>query len=94
MKKFSCSSCAAVWQKNGRTNCWSANPDEKPLKPGYCPSQEHMDIIQESFDCYKGDSADAKMAQVLAAAASEHIVRLFFGDVQILFSLLRIRHGI
>jgi uncharacterized metal-binding protein len=64
MKKFSCSTCGAVWQKHGKTNCWSANPDERPLKPGYCPSQEHMDLIQESFDCYKGDSADAKMAQV------------------------------
>ncbi|MDP2158326.1 MAG: DUF1847 domain-containing protein [Nitrospirota bacterium] len=64
MKEFSCSRCGAVWQKNGRTNCWSANPDERPSKPGYCPSQENMDLIQESFDQYKGDSADAKMAQV------------------------------
>lgn len=63
MKEFSCSSCGAVWQKTGRTNCWSADAENRPAKPGYCPSQEHMTEIQESFDLYTGDSQEARMAQ-------------------------------
>jgi len=63
---FSCSRCSTVWQKKGKTNCWSGDPDSKPPKPGYCPTHDHMDAIQESFDLYKGDSEDAKMARVAA----------------------------
>jgi len=64
--EFSCSRCSIVWQKKGKTNCWSGDPESKPPKPGYCPSENHMDVIQESFDLYKGDGEDAKMAQVAA----------------------------
>jgi uncharacterized metal-binding protein len=64
--KFSCSQCSVVWQKKGKTNCWSGDPENKPPKPGYCPSDSHMDLIQESFDLYKGDGEDAKMARVAA----------------------------
>jgi len=64
--EFSCNRCSIVWQKKGKTNCWSGDPESKPPKPGYCPSENHMDVIQESFDLYKGDGEDAKMAQVAA----------------------------
>jgi uncharacterized metal-binding protein len=64
MTHFSCSLCSAVWQKEGKTNCWSADPSNAPLKPKNCPSREHMDVIDESFACYQGDSEDAKIAQV------------------------------
>ncbi|MBF0328147.1 MAG: DUF1847 domain-containing protein [Nitrospirae bacterium] len=63
MTEFSCNLCGAVWQKHGSTNCWSANPDTAPPKPGYCPSQDKMGLIKESFDLYKGDSEDARIAQ-------------------------------
>ena len=63
---FSCSRCSIVGQKKGKTNCWSGDPESKPPKPGYCPSENHMDVTQESFDLYKGDGEDAKMAQVAA----------------------------
>jgi len=68
MKKtnFSCSQCSKVWQKSGATNCWSKGKDDRPAKPGNCPSREHLEVIKESFELYKGDSADAKMAQVAA----------------------------
>jgi len=68
MKKtnFSCSQCSKVWQKSGATNCWSKGKDNRPAKPGNCPSREHLEVIKESFDLYKGDSDDAKMAQVAA----------------------------
>lgn len=63
---FTCSKCSAVWQKKGATNCWSNDPENKPPKPGNCPSKNHMEIIKESFDLYKGDSEDAKIARVAA----------------------------
>ncbi|MBF0558258.1 MAG: DUF1847 domain-containing protein [Nitrospirae bacterium] len=63
MTRFSCSLCGAVWQKEGKTNCWS-DPAGAPAKPAYCPSREHMDAIDESFDIYKGESEDAKIARV------------------------------
>ncbi len=64
MTKFSCSRCGAVWQKEGKTNCWSADPKKAPAKPGYCPSRDHMDVINESFKEYKGDSVNARIARV------------------------------
>ncbi len=64
MKEFSCSSCGAVWQKTGRTNCWSAAEEGRPAKPGHCPSRDHMAEIQESFDRYTGEDQDALMARV------------------------------
>lgn len=64
--KFSCGKCSSIWQKGGSTNCWSGDPDQKPVKPGNCPSKNHMDIINECFAMYKGESQDAKIAQVAA----------------------------
>jgi uncharacterized metal-binding protein len=64
MTKFSCSLCGAVWQKQGKTNCWSADQAHAPAKPGYCPSHDHMPLIDDSFDEYRGDSQDARIAQV------------------------------
>ena len=63
---FSCNKCSAVWQKKGSTNCWSGDPDNAPPKPANCPSKEHMGVIEECFELYKGDSIDAKIAQVAA----------------------------
>ncbi|MBU0675448.1 MAG: DUF1847 domain-containing protein [Proteobacteria bacterium] len=68
MKKtnFSCSQCSTSWQKCGATNCWSKGPEAMPAKPGNCPSKEHLEVIEECFELYKGDSEEAKMAQVAA----------------------------
>jgi uncharacterized metal-binding protein len=62
---FSCSQCSKTWQKSGLTNCWSNDPETIP-KPGNCPSKHHLEVIQECFELYKGDSDDAKIAQVAA----------------------------
>lgn len=62
---FTCSLCSKSWQKNGTTNCWSS-ADQKPLQPGNCPARNHLDIIRDSFELYKGESDDARMAQVAA----------------------------
>lgn len=64
MTKFSCGLCGAVWQKEGKTNCWSADPAGAPAKPAHCPSREHMDLINESFELYKGESEDAIISKV------------------------------
>ena len=64
MTKFSCGICSAVWQKQGKTNCWSADRAQAPVKPGYCPSREHMPLIDDSFHEYRGSSEDAKIARV------------------------------
>jgi uncharacterized metal-binding protein len=64
MKEFSCSLCGFVWQKHGKTNCWSADPATAPAKPGYCPSRKHLAAITKSFGRYKGSGEDAKIAQV------------------------------
>ena len=63
---FTCSKCSAAWRKSGSTNCWSSDPDNKPPKPGNCPTRENDDIIRESFELYKGDAEDARMASVAA----------------------------
>jgi len=62
---FSCSQCSKIWQKSDSTNCWSNDPETIP-KPGNCPSKDHLEVIQECFELYKGDSDDAKIAQVAA----------------------------
>ena len=61
---FTCSKCSAAWRKSGSTNCWSSDPDNPPAKPGNCPTRDHSDIIKESFELYKGDAEDARMANV------------------------------
>jgi len=62
---FSCSKCGATWQKCGATNCWGKEGNTPP-KPGNCPSREHMEVIEECFELYKGESVDANMARVAA----------------------------
>jgi len=64
MSKFSCSLCGVVWQKQGKTNCWSSDPENAPPKPGYCPSRDNLALIRKSFGRYKGSNTDAKIAQV------------------------------
>ena len=64
--EFACSRCSGVWQKKGQTSCWSTDPQNKPPTPAHCPSKTGMDVIQESFDLYKGDGEDARIAQVAA----------------------------
>jgi uncharacterized metal-binding protein len=64
MKEFSCSLCGSVWQKHGKTNCWSADPATAPAKPVYCPSRKHLAMIKKSFGYYKGAADDARIAQV------------------------------
>jgi uncharacterized metal-binding protein len=63
---FTCSKCSATWRKSGSTNCWSSDPENQPAKPGNCPTRGHSDIINESFELYKGDAEDARMASVAA----------------------------
>lgn len=63
---FSCCKCSKVWQKQGMTNCWSIDQENQPAKPGNCPTQEHLDVIKECFDIYRGKSEEAKIAQVAA----------------------------
>ena len=63
---FTCSKCSAAWRKGGSTNCWSTDPENQPAKPGNCPTRDHADVIKESFELYKGDAEDARMASVAA----------------------------
>jgi len=60
-----CSSCSEIMRKQGATNCWS-EPGSGPNKPGYCPSEPYAGIIAESFDKYRGDDFDARLARQAA----------------------------
>lgn len=62
----SCSKCNAVWQKLGTTNCWSGDPATAPPIPGNCPSANYGDVVTETFNEYRGDSEDARIAFVAA----------------------------
>jgi uncharacterized metal-binding protein len=62
----SCSKCSTVWQNRGTTNCWSGDPATAPPRPGNCPSENYDDVVRESFDEYRGDSEDARIAFVAA----------------------------
>lgn len=62
----SCSKCSAVWQKCGTTNCWSGDPATAPPRPGNCPSDSFGEIVADSFNEYRGDSEDARIAFVAA----------------------------
>ncbi|MBL0224237.1 MAG: DUF1847 domain-containing protein [Geobacteraceae bacterium] len=62
----SCSKCSTVWQNRGTTNCWSGDPTTAPPRPGNCPSENYEDVVKESFDEYRGDSEDARIAFVAA----------------------------
>jgi uncharacterized metal-binding protein len=63
---FTCSKCSAVWRKSSSTNCWASDPENPPAKPGNCPTRDHNDVIKKSFELYKGDTEDARMASVAA----------------------------
>jgi len=65
-KTVSCSKCSAVWQNRGTTNCWSGDPVTAPARPGNCPSDCYSDLVKNSFDEYRGDSEDARIAFVAA----------------------------
>ena len=62
--KFACGKCAATWRAKGSTNCWSSDPKTGPPQPDRCPAKHHGDLMNETFELYKGDSEDAKMAFV------------------------------
>lgn len=62
---LSCSRCSKIWQQQGTTNCWS-DPQGRPPKPGYCPSEREAQVIEESFRRYTGDDEDARLAKVAA----------------------------
>ena len=61
---FACGKCGAVWRGKGATNCWSSDPKGGPPQPDRCPAKHHGDLLEESFNFYRGDSDDAKMAHV------------------------------
>ncbi len=60
-----CSKCSPLWQKQGKTNCWS-EPDQGPDRPAHCPAGLNSDIVQGSFEHYVDDSEDATLARVAA----------------------------
>jgi uncharacterized metal-binding protein len=60
-----CARCSAVWKHDGTTNCWS-DPAARPHRPGYCPTNRHSDIIDDTLQGYRGDSDDARLARVAA----------------------------
>lgn len=65
-KSVSCSKCSAVWQNRGTTNCWSGDPATAPPRPGNCPSDSFGEIVTETFNEYRGESDDARIAFVAA----------------------------
>jgi uncharacterized metal-binding protein len=89
MKKtnFSCSQCSKTWQKQGGTNCWSNDPEAVPPKPGNCPSKDHLEVIQESFELYKGDSVEAKMARVEDTIAFAKLLNRAETDMNVIVGL-------
>ena len=58
----SCAKCSSVWQKSGATNCWSNDPATAPPRPGNCPAEAYAEVVEQSFDEYRGDSEDARIA--------------------------------
>ncbi len=64
--KFTCGACSVAWKKSGSTNCWSADPSKGPVRPSYCPTNNHSNVINEAFGLYKEDSEDARIAKVAA----------------------------
>lgn len=61
-----CSRCAAVFDKNGATSCWSADPTKAPPHPGDCPTRAHGDVVGETLPGYTGGGEDARIARVAA----------------------------
>jgi uncharacterized metal-binding protein len=64
-KTPSCTSCSSVWQKQGKTNCWSA-PQTGPEQPAYCPAALSAEQVEASFSRYTDASEDARLARVAA----------------------------
>jgi uncharacterized metal-binding protein len=64
-KTLTCAKCSAVWQKSGTTNCWS-DPSARPPRPSYCPSEREEELIADSFEKYRGEDPDARLARVAA----------------------------
>jgi uncharacterized metal-binding protein len=60
-----CAECSTVWRQKGTTSCWS-DPASRPGQPAACPSRQHGEEIDEAFDRYRGDDADARLARVAA----------------------------
>jgi uncharacterized metal-binding protein len=58
----SCAKCSTAWQKSGTTNCWSNDPVTAPPRPGNCPSDSFGQVVDDSFNLYRGDSEDARIA--------------------------------
>jgi len=58
----SCARCSAAWQKSGTTNCWSNDPATAPPRPGNCPSDSFGEVVAHSFEEYRGDSENARIA--------------------------------
>ncbi len=65
-KTATCSKCSAVWQNRGTTNCWSGDPATAPPRPGNCPSDSFNEVVADTFNEYRGDSEDARIAFVAA----------------------------
>lgn len=65
-KTPACADCSAVWGKKGTTNCWSNDPEKRPPSPGNCPGKAHPDVMGDSFELFKGEGEDAKLARVAA----------------------------
>lgn len=65
-QSVSCSKCSTVWQNKGTTNCWSGDPETAPPRPGNCPSKLYGEIVEQSFDKYRVEGEDAKIAFVAA----------------------------
>lgn len=64
-KSPSCTSCSRIWQKQGKTNCWSA-PQTGPAQPDYCPAALNADRVESTFSRYTEESEDARLARVAA----------------------------
>ena len=64
-KTPSCTNCSSVWQKQGKTNCWSA-PQTGPAQPDYCPAALNAEQVEETFTRYTDPSEDARLARVAA----------------------------
>lgn len=60
-----CANCSIVWQKGAGTNCWSS-PDSRPSQPANCPTARHGEIIDATFEEYRSESEEAKLARVAA----------------------------
>lgn len=61
----SCSSCGAVQNKLGKTNCSAGEPSSPP-RPGACPTSTQGEVIGSALDTLRGDSEDAELARVAA----------------------------